>query len=339
MKLKTTFLKNLALVFALSPLVTNCARNLKDDGAENSDESSVSESVASAIGGALSSTSSGGTQAFFKLNSEAPLSQRLRSELNPLPAAFAAAFCPTFRTTSSACSASGNDMWLEYSDCSFIGRVVWNGVQRISVSAGSPACGTFPYPGANGSLYRQFASAVGATTAGTLALSLGRNTIYIDHASANLSNFDQAPIAAINPDGGYGVAVSFGANGLRNSVQFAHRTELPNVFNYSVVGSLSLSENSTESSRSVSGSITVYHNLLQVIGTSTLSQLAHADSCCHPTSGTIATTFSAGANVAPTTRGAELVGKTESLNFTGCGTATLTKADGSTANLTLRRCY
>ena len=161
----------------------------------------------------------------------------------------------------------------------------------------------------------------------------------MDDASANLANFDNQNIASINPNGGYGVAVHFGANGRRSSIALARHVAVSGLFDHSVTGNLSISEDAGASSRVINGSVTVYHNLVRVVGTSTFTNVIHSDLCCVPTGGEITTTFSAGANQSPRFLGELMLGKSEKLTFTGCGTAVLTETDGTVKNVTLKRCF
>ena len=111
------------------------------------------------------------------------------------------------------------------------------------------------------------------------------------------------------------------------------------LFDVSVNGALTITEASAgATSRSVSGAVTVYHNLLRVVGTSVLSNITHSDTCCLPVSGTVTTVFSAGTNVGPTLLGTLLVGKAEVLTITGCGTGTLQRIDGSSVHVALNGC-
>lgn len=175
--------------------------------------------------------------------------------------------------------------------------------------------------------------------AGNFTVSGDLGSALVDHSSANLSNFDNQNIATIH-NGGYGLAVSFNAQGARSSINFAHRTVVTNWFDHSVVGNLNLSEASASAtSRTInSGTVTVYHNLLKIVGTSTISNLVHKNTCCLPVQGSITTAFTAGQNVSPTTLGSKYVGKSETLTFNGCGSATYQDINGNTASITLSRC-
>ncbi len=84
-------------------------------------------------------------------------------------------------------------------------------------------------------------------------------------------------------------------------------------------------------SRVVSGTVMVQHNLAKFTSTTTFNNVSYDDAnCCFPTAGNVTTTFSKGPHV----------GKTEILTFGtgGCGEATLTKTDGSKAAFTLQHC-
>lgn len=86
----------------------------------------------------------------------------------------------------------------------------------------------------------------------------------------------------------------------------------------------------TGTSRVVSGSVTVQHNILKYTSTATFDAVAYEEvGCCFPTSGSVSTTFTRGANT----------GKTETLTFGPvCGDATLKTASGATEALTLQHC-
>ena len=312
------------------------------------EDSSASGTVASAVGGALSSSSSSGTLAFLDQKKQPTFFSSFQSSMNFLPSALAANNCPTFKTAAgSTCTASSGTMWLTYSSCTS-GASTWSGIQSITLTGGSPivACGTFFHPIASNSIIRQFVTAASGTTPGTATTTSGVGTVTtIDHATANLGNFDTGTTIAANVGSGYGTIAGF-TSGQKSSLSFAQHISAVNaagktLYDHSVYTStpLTLTEASGATSRTVTGTVTLYHNLLKVVGTSTLTSVVHSDSCCHPTSGTISTTFAAGTNVSPTTAGSALVGKTEVMTFTGCGTANLTDSSGATTAVTIKRCF
>ena len=330
----------LALLASSALLTTACGVPGASSGSASSlgVDDSASGAAAGAAGGALANGSSGGTNAFYKMKSDLNPLSIVANLTHPQSAFASSVLCPTYATTGSSCSASGSNMWLSYSDCSFGGKPSWNGVQEISMSSGIATCGTFPNPGASGTLYRQYVSSSGSNSPSSAAVSVSVVSTTIDDSTANLGNFDNQTISTIH-NSGYGSAVSFNSSGAKNSVQFAHHISATGSFDHSVVGTLAVSEASGGTQRTLSGSVTVYHNKLRVVGTSTFSNVVHKDICCLPVSGTISTSFAAGANVTATVAGSALIGKSESLQFTGCGTATYTSADGTVSNVSLNRCF
>lgn len=312
------------------------------------EDTSASGLAAQAVGGALSSSSEDGLQAFYQSSPSRSVadSQKLEQILSLVPQAEAAGLCPTFLSPSGTkCHAdtANSTLYLRYNQCTFgSGRTTWTGYQALIMSAGTPACGTFPNPGAGGELIRRFVkNLTGTPVAGKMLIRSSYGTIgTIDHETANLGNFDGVTITAA-VGSGYGMKVGFNGSGARSSLVMQHRIAVAGVFDHSIDGSLTVSEASgSATQRTVSGTVTVYLNRLQVIGTSTFTGVVHKNICCQPVGGTIETTFSAGANVTPTTMGSLMVGKTETLKFNGtCGEAELTKYDGTTETVELSRCF
>jgi hypothetical protein len=317
-----------------SGVVSGCGSSSSSSSA--SEDSSVSGVAAGAVGGALSNSSSSGT---LSMNLKSVKASRWSlADLNFIPDAMAMVSCPTYASTGADCQASGDDMWLSYSDCTFAGHDAWNGVQAL-ISSSSASCGSFPRPAANGSLIRQYVQSAGALVPYQLSLtsSFG-TTAVIDDATANLGNFDGDSITDI-ANGGYGSDVGFNSSDARDSVTVDHRIYVSGVFDHSVDGQVAVDEVAGASSRVVTGSVKVYHNLLKVVGTATFNDVVHSDTCCMPIGGSISTVFSAGTNVSPTAIGKLMVGKTETLTFTGCGTGVLQAYDGTTSSVSLSRCF
>jgi len=334
-------MKFIMSILVIGLMVSACGK--KDDvnttSTDSADES-ASGAAASAVGGALSGTSANGSLAIYKMQQQDPVRgfwTMVAKAVASTPA-MASSLCPTFATTGTGCSASGSSMWLSYNDCTFQGHASWTGVQKITKSSGTATCGSFPTPPASGTLYRQFVTASGSSTPGSVSLVADNWSGVIDNSSSNLSNFDGQTITAIQ-NGGYGAAVSFNASGARTGINFAHRVYVTGVFDHTVNGNLSITEGNGASSRTINGSVTVYHNRVHVVGTSTFSNVVHEDVCCLPVSGTITTQFNEGATNSSTALGKLFVGKSESLTFTGCGTATYTSPSGNVSNVTLHRCF
>jgi hypothetical protein len=82
--------------------------------------------------------------------------------------------------------------------------------------------------------------------------------------------------------------------------------------------------------RTVSGAVTVQHNLLKTTSTTTFDAVIYGSlACCFPTSGSVTTEFTDGS----------LAGKSETVTFSElCGEATLTTASGKSEAITLLSC-
>ena len=336
--MKQTILNpSVILIIMTTFIFTGCGGT--STGNPESEDLSVTGSALSAVGGAMSSSGSSGVLSYLKRPQPKNSFLEALAGVHFIPEAFASVLCPTYRTAQGAgCSASGSNFWLSYNDCRFSGSVsTWQGTEEIEMSSGTASCGSFPSALPNGFLYRQFVSGSGVTTPGSASVTtLLGVVVHVDDASTNLSNFDGASISTILHSG-YGSAVGFGAAGFRNSLVFGHREYITGLFDHSVTGSLTISPTSL-SSRNLTGSVSVYHNIMKVIGTVQFSGITHTDSCCWPSAGTITTTFSAG-SATPTSAGAAAVGKQETMTITGCGTGSLLTYDGTTKNVNFTRCF
>ncbi len=304
------------------------------------EDSSASGLIASSVGGALLSSSSQDQQA-----AAVPLLIKDGPSLfkfNLLPSAWASDLtCPRYTSVGADCSTSGSTLLLNYDRCSFANSATeFHGTLALVMSSGTATCGQYPHPGALGTLTRQFVRAINPNQPWYATATSGQGAIaVIDHVNTNLRNFDNQPISALANDG-YGTQVSFNASGGRAGLHIAQRIAVLGVFDHSISGNLSINESaSAPSSRSVSGSISVYHNVIQVVGSSTLENLVFNNDCCLPISGTITTSFVAGQNVAPTSLGERAIGRAESLTLTGCGTGTLVDYDGNTTAVELQKCH
>ena len=343
MRNKYQSLRTMYSILALAMAISGCSAAPQGTTTGNpitySEDTSASGAVAGAVGGALSSSSTTGTFGFYNLHQRSNFFGQLINSLF-LPKALAGGLCPTYRTnTPSKCTASGGTLWLTLNNCAYSGEsAFWNGVETLTSSSGSATCGTFPTPGASGFIERQYVTVAGSTTPSTATLNTfsGINST-VDDQSSNLSNFDNATIATI-ANGGYGTRVNFNSNGARNQVIIARRVVASGDFDHSISGTITVNEAVGASSRTLTGSVQIYHNLLRVIGAATFNNVVHDDTCCLPISGSISTVFSAG-TVSPTTLGQYAVNKTETLTFTACGRAVLQTYDGVTENVELNRCF
>jgi hypothetical protein len=82
----------------------------------------------------------------------------------------------------------------------------------------------------------------------------------------------------------------------------------------------------------VTGTIVGYNNIAHVTATSTVNVTFSAN-CCFPTGGTIKTTFSGGSDA-----NARFIGATETLSFSGCGSATYSGPEAYAGSVSLPYC-
>jgi hypothetical protein len=102
-----------------------------------------------------------------------------------------------------------------------------------------------------------------------------------------------------------------------------------NIWDHTVTAS-GITVTGAAADRVVNGTVTVQHNLLKYTSTTTFTSVGYGEpGCCFPTTGSVSTTFSKGAET----------GKTETLTFSNiCGEASLTDISGATDPLTLQFC-
>ena len=315
-----------------SVIITGCAATATSTTSNgNAEDNSASGAAASAATSAVGGSSSTGTVAFQK-------GFNLIDYF--IPNALANTACPTPLTIGAGCANSAGNMWLTYSGCNIgVGAATWTGVQLISKSSGVSTCGIFPPVAAASTISRQAVTASAGTTPGSMTrVSPFGTSETIDDASTKLSNFNGDAVTA-NVGTGFGTVVTFNGAGLRTGVNIAQRI-FTSVFDHTIVGSLAVVEGSTSAAtRLINGSIAVYHNKLRVIGTAVFTNVVHSLTCCQPIGGSVTTTFAAGGSVAPTIPGALIVGHSETLAFTGCGTATYTAPSGTVSTVNLSHCF
>lgn len=309
----------------------SCNAKKDDATATTSEDTSITGAVAGTVGGAVAASDSSGKMAFQGKSPPAKIWSLL------LKTSYAATTCPQLTTASgSGCTNASNAVDLTYASCSHgTSLATWTGTLEVSLSSGAAiSCGTFPSPSGT-DLQRQFVSSAGVPGTGSRTSSRG-TVVTIDHQTANLGNFDNQTIAA-NIGTGYGTRVTFNGSGSRTGVSLKQRVFVSGGFDHSVVGSITLSESGT--TRTASGTVTVYHNKAKVVGTSTFSSVVYNNTSCVPISGSITTAFAAGANVSPTAIGSAFVGKSESITFNSDGTGTFVDASGASSTVELTHCY
>jgi hypothetical protein len=314
------------LPFLTALLLTACSGGNStggfSSGSAAAEDVSASGAAAGVVGNSLGSSSSTGTVAW---------TERFRPLLGLLiEEAHASNACPTVKTVAgSGCTQNGNAADITLASCSYgASRATWTGTLEVTLSAGTAVtCGTFPATASianNQSIQRQYVS--GGSPGTAQRTSPFGTVVTVDHASANLANFDTGTTIAASIGSGYGTQVIFDGSGHRKGVEVNERIHSTK-YDHSITGSLTVAESG--STRTISsGSITVFHNLLKVVGTAQFTNVVYNDSCATPVSGTITTTFAAGAHVSPTTAGSAVVGRSETLTFSSCGNQTLVDVTG-----------
>jgi hypothetical protein len=296
--------KNLSMsLVALALSVGGCGSSSSDSS--STQDTSTSGSVASAVGGAYNGSSSSGTQTMLEQKRKNTAIETLLASLNPISSAMASTACPTFSSGVLASCISGGSATLTYSACSFgSSSAVWNGGVAFTCS------------GTTGN-----ATVERAIHNGTTRTNSYNMVVTID--TSGLSTFNGASVS--------GGGTTFTPSSINiGGVQLVGTYDSIPIFNHTITTSSPL----TLSNGTVTGQVTVYHNLAKVIGTSTVS-VGLSAGCCVPTSGTIKTVFQAyGAFGARS----GFNGATETLTFTGCGTATYPGPECYSGSVTLANC-
>jgi hypothetical protein len=319
---------NVLIILLSWPLFLCC----KGSGGSPADQS-ASGIVAGAVGGVVADASTNGTLSFA-----APTPQNFWKRWLVLePTAEAGQVCPSFATPSVAgCTqVSSNTLQFSYTDCHFgSSTAVWNGIlQEVDPSgSGTFMCGSYP----TNSYSRQFVTASSVPGSGTRITSTG-TTVTIDDVTSNLGNFNSANVNA-NVSTGYGDNITLGGANEIESITVNRHISSTGLFDYSITGTVNAAPSEKITNGwSVTGSVTVYNNTATAVGSSAFNSVIYQPSCCLPTSGSIQTTYQSTAN--STATGLALQGKSETLTFTGCGTATLSSTAGLVTQVSEVNCF
>jgi hypothetical protein len=278
---------------------------------------SASEIASAAVGGTIGATESTPTMGFYKPMLRNPLLQLLKAD-----SAFATNACPTLLTASgSGCTnTSANIVTLNYSNCSFpSSSAVFSGTDEVETTSGI-TCGTYPTVPDSHYLAHQYNGT--RTTPGGVVVQI----------STDRTNYTGTP------SGSTGEAAFF-TGGVRSSIViYGMRYQATGLFDHTVMQyqSQGLNMSVSGSTRTVNGTLVVYHNLAKVTGTVSFSNVQYTAGCCQPTGGSISTVFAAGSGGVV---GSLYDGKSESMTFSGtCGQATYTGIAGNSATVTLAHC-
>ena len=267
------------------------------------EDTSTSGSVASVVAGAENgSNTSTGTQALNDRRLE-----RLFAELELEKSAEASNTCSYYTTAERlACSEGTAQSPITYSDCSFSGSsAVWNG--GVSLTC------------ASGSITR-------IVNDGTTRMNSFGRTLTI-HTSA-ATGYSGSGFTLSGSGGTTWTASNLTINGVELVTDAYDHTLQSSTLTRSVSGA------GSSQTVTYSGTVTLYHNKVKITATSQLTGLTLTPgSCCMPTGGTITTTFSGTSLL-----GSKYDGATETLQFTGCGTATYSGPEGYSGTVSVTNC-
>jgi hypothetical protein len=293
------------------------------------------------VGGANSSSTGSGSLGFHvpaRLRGNRLL-DALRAGFS-VPEALAAVVCPTIGGSAAGCSVGGTGnltLTMTYgSGCSFgSSAATWTGAQLITFSTGTPSCSSFP-TGFTGTVQRTFAAVVsGSGSNAPTRVAPSGTSVVIDTSGASAAADGHSYSGGTTVTFASGVRTQIAVNGINyTGVSPSGKTIFSHSMTTSPVGGSSTPL--TISNGVVNGTVTTFHNLVKIVATSTLSNVAFTAGCCQPTSGTITTTFAAISGVTPVKTG--FVGSTETLTFTGCGTGTYSGPEGYSGAVTLAHC-
>ena len=353
----------------LTVALSACSNSDSNSNTTAIEDVSASGAAASTVGGAIQNSAANGTVSVYKIK----MTPRLPTKpiiLLPFYAATAnatAPTCPTLLTANTAgsgCASTGNVATLTYNNCSFSGAsAVWDGFQRVAFSSGSTAltCGVFPTPTTD-TLLRQFVTSSGSASSATRTTNLGTVVTMDDTTATVNSNYQQDDFNGTGTSGvnfaafnsGDGKKVAF-TSGQRTSVSVLESLvgtkSGTTTFNHTVAGTVNLAESGSGStlawnanvgtinaSNQCTGGITVYHNLVGLMGSTCFQDVRYNVSCCTPISGTITTTFSKTSQSPNKVATNLLAGVTETLQFNGCGAAVYT-VNGVTETVQVSNCF
>jgi hypothetical protein len=325
-----------ACALAVSSVIACSAKSPDDSNLQPTG----SEVAVSLVSGGINTTGGSGI-AFEPKAPERGAVERALAVLNPIGTANAATWSCASETLTPAFSGPGADPYaFTPPSCS----VTWEGGRTATSTWSGPF--TLDYGSSCDSTHELMEKQVAACTLTRTTGSSGDtrsitgpdgNAYAIDHDSNGAgTGWDSSVTPAPNSDG---VVTTCGTGGCEASrtlvINGSHLTgtvevgsSSEKIWDHTVTGQVTVT--GAGASRVVSGTVTVQHNLIHATSTTTFTEVGYAQPlCCFPTNGSVTTTFSEGSDV----------GKTESIQFSGiCGETVLTRADGSSAALTLEHC-
>ena len=336
--------RSVILSLGLAELQLGCGGN--DGSAASSSQSPTGSEVAtSVVSGALNSTAGSTVGANEPRGIKKSPIDELLQDLNPIRTAFAATWTCTGGSLSPMFTGPGKD---PYTFTPVSCSVDWKNGKSASAKWSS----TFElhYGMSCDSTHAFFENQDAACTV-TRTTAAGGNTRTLTGPDGNAyaithdtNGTGTGWDSTVSPaPSGAGVIVTCGADGCAKektlTISGSHLTgtvtptggTANTIWDHTVsTGASGITVSRSGVNRVVTGTVSVEHNLAKFTSTTTFNSVGYGEvGCCFPTTGTVTTQFTKGADA----------GKTESITFSNvCGEASLTRADGTTVDLTLEHC-
>jgi hypothetical protein len=301
---------------------------------------SASEVAVSTVSGALNNNSKSGV-AFRLSGAKSSPFDRALALLSPIGTAYAATWTCSGEALDPTFKGPGTYEWTPPSckvtwDDGKSGTSSWSDAFQLVYGSSCDAKNPFMETQAAGCELTRTSTADGDTRTVT---GPDGNTYAIDHDTNGAGTGWDTSVTPSPTDAG--VIVTCGSDGCSSSrtlvVSGSHITGTVDVdkvtariWDHTVSTSAAgLTVKGEGAERTVSGTVTVQHNLLKYTSTTTFDDVTYGSpGCCFPTGGTVTTVYTEGQP-----------GRTEKLVFSGvCGESTLTDAAGNTGSLVLVHC-
>jgi len=283
---------------------------------------STSGNVGGTLGGSYASSGGGTSSSFYEPGTGKSKFQLADLFEILLPKALASGVCPIIATGGSNCAVASNTATLTYSACSFSGSpAVWSGSQAVAFTGATPVCGS-AFPTTMTQVTRTFANGTTRTSGPGTLVTMDTNGLVTAADGNNYSG---------------GIEITF-LGGTRTGILIPG-IDLVAVgkFSHTITTAAGGSPLVLTGGNTIaSGTVITWHNLAKVKGASTFNSVVFSPLCCHPVSGSITTVFSTINGVTPLIP--RFSGATETLTYTGCGTATYQGPEGYSGNVNLGHC-
>lgn len=291
--------------------------NKKDDAAAESIEDNVSAVIDSALGEINSSASSGEGSAGFLSLSARPLATCSSSDLRTACAAVSGGSGAYYRT-------------LDYNSCTQRTATVDGTMIEVWAGTGASSCAL---SGDGAVLLRSISSSdpkiITFASGATLTVDNEPGTAFDGTTFSSSDSGTQITRLSGSSTTSNGLTCATGTPCLRVQMQGLHRTlkgpRGRTFFEHILTSDVSMQGTKAAGTRVSSGTVTVWHELLEYKAVNTLSSVTWGDASCNfPTSGSVSSTFTG-----------SVTGTATTTFTTTCGEATFVNPDGETSTITL----